>query len=289
MKSISIKLKTECKHCGSPMLLNALVNNFICSSCNKTNSFDYDLWKSFLNKRGTSKIISGEYTYNVTCERRKPHCVKCNENINVEKLDEYNNKKNIFCPKCSHNFFVRKCTAELEQYFPNLTYLVGEDENLLSTYNSKEDLPYGNKPIIFNCPSCAGSLKVDGKNRIVECTYCDSNVYLPDDLWQRLHPVKVIRSWFLVYDNAKVNTMIHEEGAKIYEVKPEINSDEIIVSVWLKEEGDEVDKDEVIAELETDKASMELRAEVKGTISEIFVKEGESANKETVFCTILYF
>ena len=34
----------------------------------------------------------------------------------------------------------------------------------------------GNKPVIFNCPSCAGALTVDGSDRMVECEFCDSIV-----------------------------------------------------------------------------------------------------------------
>lgn len=46
---------------------------------------------------------------------------------------------------------------------------------------------------------------------------------------------------------------------------------------WLKQEGDEVRVGDVIAEVETDKADMELESEHAGTLSEIRVREGEVA------------
>jgi pyruvate dehydrogenase E2 component (dihydrolipoamide acetyltransferase) len=46
---------------------------------------------------------------------------------------------------------------------------------------------------------------------------------------------------------------------------------------WLKHEGERVDKGEVLAEVETDKADMELEASDSGTLSQIRVKEGEAA------------
>ena len=46
---------------------------------------------------------------------------------------------------------------------------------------------------------------------------------------------------------------------------------------WLKQIGDAVAKGEVLAEVETDKADMELEAEHGGTLSEIRIKEGDSA------------
>src|ERR1043165_2113638 len=47
------------------------------------------------------------------------------------------------------------------------------------------------------------------------------------------------------------------------------------VGRWLKKPGDHVEKDEVIAEIETDKATMELVAFESGTLQQILVEEGE--------------
>jgi pyruvate dehydrogenase E2 component (dihydrolipoamide acetyltransferase) len=47
------------------------------------------------------------------------------------------------------------------------------------------------------------------------------------------------------------------------------------VGRWLKKPGDHVEKDEVIAEIETDKATMELVAFESGTLQQILVEEGK--------------
>jgi pyruvate/2-oxoglutarate dehydrogenase complex dihydrolipoamide acyltransferase (E2) component len=44
---------------------------------------------------------------------------------------------------------------------------------------------------------------------------------------------------------------------------------------WLKKEGDKVNENETIAEVETDKAIMPLEAFEAGTLAIILVKEGE--------------
>ena len=44
---------------------------------------------------------------------------------------------------------------------------------------------------------------------------------------------------------------------------------------WKKKPGDQVTMGEVIAEVETDKATMEMEAFEDGVLSEIFVKEGQ--------------
>src|SRR5436853_7247952 len=46
---------------------------------------------------------------------------------------------------------------------------------------------------------------------------------------------------------------------------------------WLKQEGDSVTRGEVIAEIETDKANMELESYAAGVLARITVREGESA------------
>ena len=50
------------------------------------------------------------------------------------------------------------------------------------------------------------------------------------------------------------------------------------VANWVKKEGESVQQDEVIAEIETDKVVLEVVAPVNGTISKIVKKEGEIVN-----------
>src|SRR5258706_13717314 len=51
---------------------------------------------------------------------------------------------------------------------------------------------------------------------------------------------------------------------------------EATVGKWFKKAGDAVKVDEALAELETDKVTLEVNAPTAGVISEIVVKEGET-------------
>src|SRR5271157_4537193 len=51
---------------------------------------------------------------------------------------------------------------------------------------------------------------------------------------------------------------------------------EATVGKWFKKAGDTVKADEAVAELETDKVTLEVNAPVSGVIAEIAVKEGET-------------
>lgn len=60
---------------------------------------------------------------------------------------------------------------------------------------------------------------------------------------------------------------------------------EVTIAQWLKKEGDIVEMDEVLCELESDKATFELNAESAGKLS-IKVQEGETIEIGTVICEI---
>ncbi|WP_158995368.1 2-oxoglutarate dehydrogenase complex dihydrolipoyllysine-residue succinyltransferase [Mucilaginibacter sp. L196] len=60
---------------------------------------------------------------------------------------------------------------------------------------------------------------------------------------------------------------------------------EVTLASWLKKDGDAVQMDEVIAELESDKATFELTAEKAGTLK-IIAKEGDVLPIGAIVCTI---
>ncbi len=62
--------------------------------------------------------------------------------------------------------------------------------------------------------------------------------------------------------------------------------EEGVIASWLKKEGDEVSSGDIIAEVETDKATMELESYEDGTILHIGVKDGESVAVDGVIAII---
>ena len=61
---------------------------------------------------------------------------------------------------------------------------------------------------------------------------------------------------------------------------------EAVIAKWLKKEGDLVEKDEIIVELETDKVTQEIYAPKQGIISKIFFQEGEEVQIGEVIVNI---
>ena len=61
---------------------------------------------------------------------------------------------------------------------------------------------------------------------------------------------------------------------------------EATVSKWLKREGETVEADEAIVELETDKVNLEVPSPISGTLSEISFKDGDTVEVGAVLGSI---
>jgi len=62
--------------------------------------------------------------------------------------------------------------------------------------------------------------------------------------------------------------------------------EEGVVATWLKQKGDKVEEGEILAEIETDKATMEFESFHDGTLLHIGVQEGETAPVDSLLCII---
>ena len=59
-----------------------------------------------------------------------------------------------------------------------------------------------------------------------------------------------------------------------------------LVGAWHKKEGDQVAKNEVLLDIETDKVSTEIEAPISGTLAKIVVEEGETVDVGTLLAVI---
>ncbi|MEN8898766.1 MAG: pyruvate dehydrogenase complex dihydrolipoamide acetyltransferase [Nonlabens sp.] len=62
--------------------------------------------------------------------------------------------------------------------------------------------------------------------------------------------------------------------------------EEGVVAAWLKQIGDKVEEGDILAEIETDKATMEFESFQNGTLLHIGVQEGETAPVDQLLCII---
>lgn len=85
----------------------------------------------------------------------------------------------------------------------------------------------------------------------------------------------------------EAGTVAIPEGVEVVKM-PRLSDtmEEGTVATWLKKVGDEVEEGDILAEIETDKATMEFESFYSGTLLYIGIKEGESAPVDTVLAVI---
>lgn len=88
-------------------------------------------------------------------------------------------------------------------------------------------------------------------------------------------------------EKAESKTTEIPEGVEIITM-PRLSDtmEEGTVATWLKQEGDKVEEGDILAEIETDKATMEFESFYSGTLLKIGIGEGESAPVDTVLAIL---
>src|SRR5690606_7100716 len=62
--------------------------------------------------------------------------------------------------------------------------------------------------------------------------------------------------------------------------------EEGVVAKWIKQKGDKVEEGDILAEIETDKATMEFESFYSGTLLHIGIEEGETAPVDALLAII---
>jgi len=229
MLSFCLELKSMCKSCGNPLPINSLSGTIYCDICGFINSFSVENWKSLINENlgelrkfnegegRNSKVFMGEYEFSLLLGKQKARCPDCKTTIPdshfvSENPGEYN------CEKCGNIILIRKPDEFVLKVLPFTLFLANEDSSRFETHKDGLKMPKASKPVLFNCPSCAANLAIDGSARMINCNSCGSKIYIPDDLWQELHPVKSVMRWYIMMDDEKMNENLLPEWSDFSDV-----------------------------------------------------------------------
>ncbi len=201
-----IECSINCPKCDSPVMLNGPLEKAHCERCQSDTDVPHEYWKDILENileevknelkegEGSNSNIFGMFKTTLLYGRLKPRCEECKTYFEVnEGLSEAYVHK---CSECGCSIEISPCPSWLKKIHPAIKLLVNAD---LKSSSGKEP-PAISGPIVFSCPKCGGALTIDGMDRLVPCEYCGVNVYLPDDLWLRLHPAKTKERWFIGFE-----------------------------------------------------------------------------------------
>ena len=91
-----------------------------------------------------------------------------------------------------------------------------------------------------------------------------------------------------VLENENIPEIQNEAGSIDYITMPRLSDtmEEGTISTWLKKVGDKVSEGEILAEIETDKATMEFESFYEGVLSHIAVQEGQTVKVDELIAII---
>jgi DNA-directed RNA polymerase subunit RPC12/RpoP len=196
----------NCPKCDSPVMLNGPLQTALCDKCQSDISIPTDYWKDLLpdimeevknelkEGEGSNSNIFGTFKTTLLYGKLQPRCEKCKTPIPMkEKVTE---SSKYTCTECKSIIPLSPSPPWFKKILPAIQLLVNAE--LETGTKSEESTVSG--PIVFSCIKCGGALTVDGSDRLVPCQYCGVNVYLPDDLWFRLHPMKKKQRWYIGFN-----------------------------------------------------------------------------------------
>ncbi len=198
----SVEVLSRCGKCGAGLPVNGLLWTVPCPSCHTEASFSAAFWHGAL-RQPDDRFAHGEGSFQadqstrVTWSAEPPSCAACGAGLPVDQVPA-GTQGTVTCVGCGAGHSVVPAPAWLEVPSARQVYCAEREED---RQGAPAETPGGDKPVFLSCPQCQGSLSVTAQSeRLVVCQYCSAEVFLPDALWLRLHPVRKTSKWFVRYE-----------------------------------------------------------------------------------------
>ncbi|MBW1881165.1 MAG: hypothetical protein JRJ84_22655 [Deltaproteobacteria bacterium] len=200
------EIRTECDRCGQPVPLNGPALLVTCPHCFSEVRLPEeriaDLLDDFENdypelepRQGHGGTLMSERTYKYGYWRLPPRCPDCKK---VLPEVEIGTEGTVACEDCGRSFATFPPEDWLAKACPSAKQVIGADPPLEERTPSAEP---SSTVVALSCPSCGGGLRItEERSRIAPCDYCEVEVYLPDEVWARLHPVEKVREWWVRFE-----------------------------------------------------------------------------------------
>ena len=233
--SFMIQVVAECPHCEGAIPVNGITSRIDCPQCDEKVGLGAKFWKDALEPghfgeaAGMANGEGNEYrsvfsSQKVIVGRRIPRCQDCKgPDLDPDALLGLIDQGSCTCPGCGRAIRVRAPDETCRAINPQARIMVHE-----TVLREGEKLD-GTKPVAVPCVQCGAALHIDGASRTVECEFCHTSNFLPQELWLTLHPVPKPHVFFMVceYDEASMlrarmaNEDLALEDAKRGDLAPE--------------------------------------------------------------------
>ncbi|MEM9691803.1 MAG: hypothetical protein AAGA56_04620 [Myxococcota bacterium] len=203
-KWCALKVRLDCPECGSTVFVDGPYKKVVCHACGSDVRLT-TIWKSLVRNalddggRGKMELavqVSEVGPIYLARQRdQPPPCSYCGAEMSVSEEDVATGTNGeVVCPSCGGSHPTWPAPGFLKKAGVQQVFLAPPPQ---ARRKPEADTPPP-APVCFGCLNCGANLKigVDDK-RIVTCAYCQSDNYLPHEVWNRLHPVRRRRAFWL--------------------------------------------------------------------------------------------
>src|SRR5579883_607638 len=192
MPALKLRLRTTCATCGNPIPLTSAHLPVACPTCDAVSAMGFGAFAWVVLERVSARGPSEDAALLGDAEPSDVACPVCRAVASDEAIEKGLAQGELACG-CGNVVQVRAVPDEID---PNgwWTALVGE--------TSRAKRAPSEAPVHFACTQCGGALLVDGTTRTPTCRFCNTRVYVPDDLWRALRPTPRAEPFYLWVDSA---------------------------------------------------------------------------------------
>lgn len=205
----SYRVLVPCTECGESIPLDGPAQEISCAACGSVVTIPATFWNGALafreyvaefalaegQTRGSS-TSSGELRMYVRWGPQRPVCSDCDAPLDLTEVRP-GHDGDVRCT-CGHATPTFPAPEWLRAVEPKAMQLFGVPR--AATGVAVAPSPTATRPVQFACTVCGAGLRITSESkRLFTCTYCDSDLYLPDALWRALHPVQKRRAWWVAF------------------------------------------------------------------------------------------
>lgn len=228
------EIRTTCSSCGQSLPINGPSKQLSCTACFEDMTISTDIIAGFLNDfeeeyegltegqgRGGT-LMSGSGTFKYSYWKLEPRCSSCKKPLIIP---EAMSNSTVRCSECNTEYHLYAIPDWLQKLVPSARFCCAQQPPPIENDSTRIEIDeYSTKPVVMSCPQCAGALSVSARSeRIMECGYCNSEVYIPDAVWKRLHPVRKTEEWFVCFEGKNMKQLQVERRVRdIEEEKKEL-------------------------------------------------------------------
>ncbi len=215
LKSSSFKIQVNCPNCNVFHSVSGIHFTESCQNCGseiKLRKFLNDvLFGKFLDRTkymnaflsGTIEQIGGGGvnevgSYKMSYSSLPAHCEECETTLDETAILEAINAKHPVECKCGHKMPMRPADGDVKDFHPKAIAVINDSEGIDAGIKTADDK---SSTVVIKCMTCGAGLEITSKaKRTVKCQFCDNENYLPDNIWQKLHPHKDVEPFFVILD-----------------------------------------------------------------------------------------